>query len=329
MNNCKVAIALLYHGKRGEVLSKVLESISNLEYDKSNTILILVNNRASEETTKVVENWLSRNKDNFKDVIHVELDGNVPKLRNFCLRKAIELSCKYIFFVDSDVILTRDALKRLLKIFETDKDNKVFAASLPYFIPFERDTIFTKIRAKYGLGSLAPLEQTNMPYVVPSIGMGATLINLSLIPIVGYFDEEIPYIEDLNLTRRATNMGYKIILDPGVKLIHDKTMNTLSWLKLTLKIGEIEVKNMIKVGTWKSEIRGISYWLLLLLSIFFIIVSPIPFVLLFAIGYLNYFRKFRGLGKIIGFPIISIYKITRTIGIVTGFFLYLTHKLAR
>ncbi|MEM0050570.1 MAG: glycosyltransferase family 2 protein [Candidatus Bathyarchaeia archaeon] len=325
----KVAVAILYHGSRWEALRKVLESLSKLEYDKENTMLILVNNKACEETVEIVRKWLVENENNFERTIHVELDGNVPKLRNFCLRKAIELSYSHVFFVDSDVILSRDSLRRLLKIFEHDEENKIFAASLPYYIPLERDTVFTKIRAKYGVGSLATLQKSSGPYPVPSIGMGATLINLSLIPKVGYFDEEIPYIEDINLTRRATNMGYQVILDPGVQLIHDKTMRTLNWLKFTFKLGEIEVKNMIRVGTWKSEVRGLTYWILLLLSFFLIVLSPIPFIVLFAIGYLSYFRKFRGIGKIIGFPIVSVHKTIRSAGIVVGLFIYMIHKIKR
>jgi len=85
--------------------------------------------------------------------------------------------------------------------------------------------------------------------------MGATMIKLSYIPIVGYFDEEIPYIEDLNLTRRATNMGFKIIVDPQVQLLHDKHVETLQWVKNNIKMGKSEVKNMLRVGTWKKEFK--------------------------------------------------------------------------
>ncbi|MGB9759995.1 MAG: glycosyltransferase family 2 protein [Thermoproteota archaeon] len=318
----KVVIALLYHKGRSEVLSKVLDSISNLERKGSSIGLILVNNNADESTEKVVNDWLNKHQKDFEDIICVKLDGNVPMLRNFCLRKALELKYDYIFFVDSDVILTRDSLQRLLNVFERSDSDKIFASSLPYFVPIDKDTLFTRVRMKYGKGSLAPLEQNKQPYVVPSIGMGATLINLSLIPKVGFFDEEIPYIEDLNLTRRATNAGYKIILDPSVQLVHDKKVDTIEWLKKTYELGEIEFKNMIKIGTWKSELRGIIYWSAYLFSLFLVIITPIPFILLFLVGYAQYINKFDGIGKIIGFPILSVYKIVRTIGIIKGSVLY-------
>ncbi|NHV05912.1 MAG: glycosyltransferase family 2 protein [Thaumarchaeota archaeon] len=322
----KVVIALLYHKGRSEVLSKVLNSVSNLEKDESNIGLILVNNNADELTEKVVNEWLNVHKKDFKEIVHVKLDGNVPLLRNFCLKKAMELKYDYIFFVDSDVILTRDSLKRLLNIFERNDSDRIFASSLPYFVPIDKDTLFVRVRTKYGKGSLAPLEQTKQPYVVPSTGMGATLINLSLIPKVGFFDEEIPYIEDLNLTRRATNAGYKIILDPSVQLFHDKKVGTIEWLKKTYELGEIEFKNMIKIGTWKSELRGIIYWSAYLFSLFLVVITPIPFILLSLIGYVRYVNKFNGIGKIIGFPILSVYKIVRTMGIIKGSVLYFFKK---
>jgi GT2 family glycosyltransferase len=159
--------------------------------------------------------------------------------------------------------------------------------------------------------------------------MGATMIKLSYISIVGYFDEEIPYIEDLNLTRRATNMGFKIIVDPQVQLLHDKRMSTFQWLKVTLKIGKSEVKNMLRVGTWKNEMRSFLYWFLLLFSIPLIIMQPLFFIFLFTLGWIIYATRFKGLGKIIGFPIMAIYRITRLIGIIIGlisYFLEVIHK---
>lgn len=315
-----IALALLYHTKHNGVLEKVLESIKQLYYQKSNIHLIFIDNMSTNGAHEVVKNWLSENEKEYLSIEHLRLSGNVPHLRNVCLKIAIEKKCEYIFFVDSDVILVPDAIKRLIKIFDTNK--KVFAASLPYFIPIEKDTLFTRIRAKYGKENLKPLKNINQPYQVPSIGMGATMIKLSYISIAGFFDEEIPYIEDLNLTRRATNMGFKIIIDPQVQLLHDKAVKTFHWLKIVLKMGKSEVKNMIRTGTWKMELRSLSYWFFFLLSIPLTIIQPAFFISLFILGWIVYATRFKGLGKIIGFPIMAIYRITRLIGVIIGLISY-------
>jgi len=317
-----IAVALLYHTKHDGVLEKVLRSIEQLDYPKSKIHLLLIDNFSTDEAHKIVESWLNKSGEGYLSVDHDKVPGNVPHLRNICLEKAMKKGCEYIFFVDSDVILVPDAVRRLIKIFNTDE--KIFAASLPYLIPLEKDTIFIRIRAKYGKGALKYFKDTSQPYQVPSIGMGATMIKLSYIPVVGYFDEEIPYIEDLNLTRRATNMGFKIIVDPQVKLLHDKHMKTFQWLKMVLlKTGKSELKNMIRVGTWKNELRSLLYWFLLLISIPLIIVQPMFFVLLISSGWIVYSTRFEGMGKIIGFPVMAIYRITRLIGIILGLISYL------
>jgi GT2 family glycosyltransferase len=293
-----IAVALLYHTKHDGVLEKVLKGIERLDYPKSKIHLLLIDNFSTDGAYEIVESWINKNREGYFSVDHDRLLGNVPHLRNICLEKAMKKGCEYIFFVDSDVILVPDAIKRLIKIFNTYE--KVFAASLPYFVPLEKDTIFVRIRAKYGKGALKHFK------------------------IVGYFDEEIPYIEDLNLTRRATNMGFKIIVDPQVKLLHDKSMNTLQWLKMILKIGKSEVKNMIRVGTWKNELKSLLYWFLLLISIPLTIVQPaffMFFILLLSFGWIVYATRFEGMGKIIGFPIMAVYRITRLIGIIFGLIL--------
>jgi len=321
-NEPVIAVALLYHTKHNGVLEKVLRSIEQLDYPRSKIHLLLIDNFSTDGAHEIVEGWINKNKEGYLSVDHDIVLGNVPHLRNVCLEKAMKKKCEYIFFVDSDVILVPDAIKRLIKIFNTYE--KVFAVSLPYIVPLEKDTIFVRIRAKYGKGALKHFKNASQPYEVPSIGMGATLIKLSYIPIVGYFDEEIPYIEDLNLTRRATNMGFKIIVDPQVKLLHDKSMNTLQWLKMILKIGKSEVKNMIRVGTWKNELKSLLYWFLLLISIPLTIVQPaffMFFILLLSFGWIVYATRFEGMGKIIGFPIMAVYRITRLIGIIFGLIL--------
>jgi GT2 family glycosyltransferase len=311
-----IALAMLYHSKHDGVLERVLKSIEQLYYPKSRIHMVLVDNMSTDGAHEVVDAWTQKYGNEYASITHLRLMGNVPHLRNICLKAAMEKECPYIFFVDSDVILVPDTVNRLLDLLRND--DKVFSASLPYFIPPSRDTLFVRARMKYGKGTLAPLERTDKPYQVPSIGMGATMINISLTSIVGPFDEEIPYIEDLNLTRRATNMGFKVLLDPRVQLLHDKRMTTSKWLKTQLKMGRAEAKNMIRTGTWKRELRGLTYWTLLLISIPFSIISLLPLTTLVVLGWIVFATRFKGLGRLVGFPVMALEKITRTLAIFYG-----------
>jgi GT2 family glycosyltransferase len=232
---------------------------------------------------------------------------------------------KYLIFVDSDIILTSDSLRRLLDIYEKREDrDSIFAISFPYVTPINRLDLIWKIRIKYEY----PYLLINKGILsLETVGVSATLINLTLVPKVGFFDEDIPLIEDLDYIRRATKLGYKALCDTNNPLLHDKYVRTLPFLKQILfKQGKPEAKLLLKHGLLKKAIRGLIYWNLLLFSIPFIIISPIPFLFLFIIGYTTYAFRLRGWGKIIGFPIIAIYRMALNLSIFYGLIFFIVKQ---
>ncbi|MCP8317506.1 MAG: glycosyltransferase family 2 protein [archaeon] len=318
-----IAIAMLYHASRG-VLSKVLEAIDTLDYPKQRIRLIFIDNMSMDGSSDLVSKWLKDKGRKYLETEHLRELGNVPRLRNICLNLALKKGCDYLMFVDSDVLITPDSVKRLLKLFKLGED--VFIGYLPYYVPIERDNLFTRVRMKYGKGALGPLVNKG-PVSMLSAGMGATMIKLSFVSKVGFFDEQIPWLEDLNYTRRATSMGYRIMYDTSVSLIHDRDFRTLPYLKFVItKVGKSEARNIIKNKLWRNEIKGLIYWSGLIVSIPLMFVSPIPFLVLFTLGYVLYSTRMKGWGKIIGFPIIAIYRMARTLGIFYGFLDYVIRR---
>ncbi|MCP8320870.1 MAG: hypothetical protein H3Z52_08025, partial [archaeon] len=128
-------------------------------------------------------------------------------------------------------------------------------------------------------------------------------------------------------TRRATSMGYKIMYDTSVSLVHDRDFRNLPYLKLMItKFGKSEARNIIKNKLWRYEIKGLIYWSSLMVSIPLMFISPLPFLVLFTPGYILYSTRMKGWGKIIGFPIIAIYRMARTLGIFHGFLDYVIRR---
>ncbi|MCP8308248.1 MAG: glycosyltransferase [archaeon] len=315
---------MLYHAGRG-VLNKVLEAIGAIDYQKKRICLIFIDNMSKNGSSDLVDKWLMSEGQKYLEIKHLCEPGNVPCLRNICLNLALEKGCDYLMFVDSDVIITQDSVKRLLELFNLGED--VFISSLPYYAPIERDNLFIRVRMKYGKGALGPPIVGKGPISVVTVGMGATMIKLSLVSKVGFFDEEIPWIEDLNYTRRATSMGYKIMYDTSVALLHDKDVKTSSYLKFVImKMGKSEVRNMIKNKLWKKEVRGLAYWSSLMISIPLILITPLPFFMLFLLGYILYSIRMRSWGKIIGFPVIALYRMARTLGMIYGLLYYMIKR---
>jgi len=318
-----IAIAMLYHASRG-VLSKVLGAIDTLDYPKRRICLILIDNMSIDSSSDLVSKWLKDKGQKYLEIEHRREPGNVPRLRNICLNLALKKGCDYLMFVDSDVLTTPESVKRLLELFKLGED--VFIGYLPCYVPIERDNLFTRVRMKYGKGALGPLVNKG-PVSMATAGMGATMIKLSFVPKVGFFDEQIPLIEDLNYTRRATSMGYKIMYDTSVSLVHDRDFRNLPYLKLMItKFGKSEARNIIKNKLWRYEIKGLIYWSSLMVSIPLMFISPLPFLVLFTPGYILYSTRMKGWGKIIGFPIIAIYRMARTLGIFHGFLDYVIRR---
>ncbi|RLE85338.1 MAG: hypothetical protein DRJ67_09030 [Thermoprotei archaeon] len=324
----EVAVAMLYHSKLGCVLGEALEAIYRQDYPKSKIHLILADNMSRDDAHAIVEKWLEKcRRAGYASITHVRVPGNVPHVRNVCLRIAISKGLKLLFFVDSDVILTPDSLRRVVRTFLSSGD-RVFVVALPYFIPLENDSLFVRVKVKYGKGPYRPLLRRDKPYEVPSIGMGATLINLDLIPVVGFFDEEIPYIEDLNLTRRAVRLGYKVLLDPRVQLLHKKRVTTLQSLKKVFQTGPSELLNIKRNRLYKEEVRSLTYWSAWLISLVLVPVSPVPLIALTALGWLVYSMRFRGWGKLVGYPVMAVYRVVRLLGMMWGL-LVLAHRRIR
>lgn len=317
MSEPRIAIAMIYHSLRDGALQRALNALGNLDYPKNKIDLILIDNHSRDGAREFVEEWLNKRINEYAKVIHLKEAGNVPHLRNVCLNIALQMGHEFLMFVDSDIILTPDSLRRLLNIYEKREDkNFIFAISFPYVTPINKLDLIWRIRIKYEY----PYSLINKGIVsLETVGVSATLINLSLVPKVGFFDEEIPLIEDLDYIRRATKLGYKAICDTDNPLLHDKHVKTLPYLKqILLKQGKPEAKILLKHKLLRKALRGLIYWNLLLFSIPFTIMSPIPFLLLFIIGYIVYALRLRGWGKIIGFPIIAIYRMALNLSILYG-----------
>ena len=124
--------------------------------------------------------------------------------------------------------------------------------------------------------------------------MGATILRLSIMAKVGKFDERIPYIEDLNLHRRAIDLGYRVVLDKRDPILHNRKWTSREVAKISYLSGKAEMRNMRINGTWRSELRSSAYWLSLLLSVPFVLISPFPLLILFSLGFVRYFFNARG-----------------------------------
>ena len=236
---------------------------------------------------------------------------NVVYMRNLGIIKANSLKCRYIFHLDSDVHLKPNSISNLVKILQ--EDDGIFSACQEFLVPLKDEGFIFGTKRKYA--NFSTLDKREL-VDVENVAMGATLFRLALLNKVGLLDERVPMIEDLNIHKKARNLGYRVVFDKRDPLFHDHKHTTWEDVKKAYFSGKEELYNMKVSGTWRSELRSSTYWLLLILSFPFILVTPLPFLSLLIIGFARYFLIARGLGRVLLFPAMFLSKVPRTLGLL-------------
>ncbi|MEM2530341.1 MAG: glycosyltransferase family A protein [Candidatus Bathyarchaeia archaeon] len=178
---------------RAKTLPRVLDSILELDYDRRKLRLIFVDNRSSDGSFELLEEFGSRWRGGFEAILIVRERGNIPFARNRCID--LMGGAVALLFLDSDVVLKPWALKRMLELMEGAD-----ITSLQYGPP--------------------PRGRKRGPRYVSDVGMGCTLIKREVFNAIGRFDEGLPVGEDTDFCLRAVEAGFRIILDDSESLEH-------------------------------------------------------------------------------------------------------------
>ncbi len=172
-------------------LRQVLESILNLDYPKNRIRLLFVNGGSRDGSKELLEQFENCNHESFGEVRIVNGDfASLPKSRNYCI-KALQKG-EYLFFLDSDVLLTRDALRLLFGM-----TNQFDICSLYYTHDRRIDPPQSR-----GISS------------VRAVRTGCTLFTPNAVSVVGFFNEKlVGEIEDADYCLRAIGLGLRVGLD--------------------------------------------------------------------------------------------------------------------
>jgi hypothetical protein len=136
----KVFLTILARNK-AHLLPKYLQCIENLDYDKKLMTLYVHTNNNSDDTQKILEEWMKKHEKNYQLIIYekenFKLDDSTPhewseqrlkilgELRNKSLRKAKENQADYYFVVDCDNFIAPYTLRDLI-----NKDKPIIAPML-------------------------------------------------------------------------------------------------------------------------------------------------------------------------------------------------------
>ncbi|MEK7565965.1 MAG: glycosyltransferase family 2 protein [Patescibacteria group bacterium] len=137
---------------------------------------------------------------------------------------------KYILFLNSDTKLFPDTLKTMIDFMDSDKtigistcltelpNGKLYYACHRGFpTPLNSLLYFLGLPSNYN-GAFWPLDKI---HEIDACSGTFLLIRKNLLNKIGWFDEDyFAYGEDLEMCYRVKELGYKVMFNPTVKLIH-------------------------------------------------------------------------------------------------------------
>ena len=112
---------------RGWILPRYLQSLSNLEYPQNRIEYAFVVNDSTDDTMAILQEFARQS----ASPVHITLKNmanphsssrgaynidNLAILRNILLNIFLKTRCKHLFSVDSDILVTPESLKELIKL---------------------------------------------------------------------------------------------------------------------------------------------------------------------------------------------------------------------
>jgi GT2 family glycosyltransferase len=311
-----ICVCMLYHTLKGGSLVEALRSVDQLDYPKERLVLMMIDNYSVDGAFEYVRDWLEARREKYMRVVHIRAKGTVPRLRNIGLLTALNMGVKYFSFIESDVIVDKEFLKRLLGVLkEYSGGRMVFSVSAVRDEGFENQDALEKIRIRWLKSRRGASREVT---VGEACNSGNCLIDLDRVKDVGFFDEDVLFIEDLDWGRRATRKGYICLFDGRVVIRHLKKYSLKEFRKYFFKGALSESKLFLKNGIAWRAVRSALYWDAVLAALLFSWFSPVPLALVVLLGFVTYFRRCVGLGRLLLYPVLMPFSVAKSVALTAA-----------
>jgi len=214
-------------------LKKLLRSIESQDFN--NHEIIVADAGSKDKTKKIAENFGCK----------VVKGGTPAQGRN---RGAQKAKGSLLLFLDADVILTKNSLKKVLKEF---RKRKLKIATF-FLMPSTK-----KKTPKFLFTFFYNIPIFLMEKVLPHAAMGI-LIEKKLFKKLGGFDEKITLAEDHDLARRGRRLGKYGIIKSAIINVSDRRFKKEGWIKTYSKYLLCE-GHMILIGPVKKDLFKYNY----------------------------------------------------------------------
>jgi GT2 family glycosyltransferase len=212
-----------------------LNSLRRLEYPKKKLEIVIIDNGSNDGSQKAIRQKFSEmNKKKWFSLKLIENKKNMgPTVaRNQGIKSAYE-DHNYIWMMDNDIVVDKNALKEMLKVVEYDSNIGIVGSTNYYYDdPHKICSSGGMINWKKGITKNVigkNLKGSNILKVESVFGC-SLLIKKELIQRLGLFDQDyFCYFNDTDLCVRAKKAGYEIIVATFSKVWHKISHSTINF----------------------------------------------------------------------------------------------------
>ncbi|HEC68495.1 MAG TPA: glycosyltransferase [Candidatus Desulfofervidus auxilii] len=245
----KVSVIILNYNNSQDTI-KCLESIyKNIKYKRIQGIVI--DNGSKTEDVLILKKWFnsqdvesifchkghfSYNNEPFKrELIFIENQENLGFAggNNIGIKYALNCGADYVWLLNNDTIIDKDALIELIKLAEIDKkigmvSSKLYCYHDPKKVQYNGEKVVYE-----GMEDV----KGELPKPTNSATGCSLLMRRKLIENVGLLDEDyFLYFEDNDISTRALKAGWKVYYNPYSKVYHKGGASVGGWLKTPLSV---------------------------------------------------------------------------------------------
>jgi hypothetical protein len=256
-NNEKVYIIILNWNQKNDTL-ECLDSLQKTTY--RNYKIVVVDNGSIDNSQKEVKNL-------YPEVVLIENKTNLgyAEGNNTGIRYALKQGADYIFILNNDTIIDKEALNFLVKEAKKDRNTGIVGPVVYFYNNPNR------------IQSAGEMFDKNWNHISPGIVVSsedisyisgcAMLVKKEVFEKIGFFDPQFfMYWEETDFCYRAKKAGFKITIAPQAKVWHKGGMSSTPLITyymtrnklLFLKKHKLGSLNILK--TYISSLRTTLSW---------------------------------------------------------------------